>query len=302
MKLLIKNTFTFFVFSILLLSCKNDSKEESSKQKTTNLTSSKIDNNYNISILLDLSDRISPVLNPNKAMEFYQRDLSYINSISNAFTAHIKGKKIMQMNDKIEVYFNPEPQNEEINTISKKLKFEFNKSNASISNIQQVNEAYNVETAKIYQLAIKDNNYIGSDIWRFFANNVNDYSIQKNHRNILIILTDGYMYHENTKMTEGNLTTQLLPGIIKSKGLNTSNWEKIFNDNKLGFIPANEDLSDLEILVLGLNPSSQNPYEGKVIKKYWSNWFTKMKVKRFEIKETGLPSNIDKVINDFITN
>ena len=27
-----------------------------------------------------------------------------------------------------------------------------------------------------------------------------------------------------------------------------------------------------------------------------------MKVKRFEIKETGLPSNMDKVIKDFIVN
>lgn len=287
---------------LVFISCKKDVKDENFNKSLNQSTNRKIDNNYNISILLDLSDRISPNLNPNKAMEFYQRDLSYINSIADAFTTHIKAKKIMQMNDKIEVYFNPEPQNVDINTISKKLKFEFNKGNASIQNINKVNTIYKNETAKIYQLALKDNNYIGSDIWRFFANNVNDYSIQKNHRNILIILTDGYLYHENTKMTDGNLTTQLLPGIIKSHGLNTANWKNIFDTKKLGFIPANDDLSNLEILVLGVNPSSTNPYEGKVIKEYWKDWFTKMKVKRFEIKETGLPSNIDKVIKDFIAN
>jgi hypothetical protein len=235
-------------------------------------------------------------------MEFFQRDLGYINSISEAFTDHIKDKRIRQMNDKIEIYFNPEPQNQEINSISKKLKFEFDKGNASKENINLVNTTYKGETAKIYDLAISDNNYVGSDIWKFFANNVNDYCIQDKHRNILIILTDGYVFHKDTKIKEGNLTSYLLPDLIRSNSLNKVDWKDKIKQNNFGFIPANEDLSNLEILVLGLNPDIKNPYEGKVIKEYWTNWFTKMKVKRFEIKETGLPSNMDKVIKDFIKN
>jgi hypothetical protein len=297
----IKFLLSFFL-AILLFSCKKEGANSNLKEEKVQPATDKSYKNYNISILLDLSDRISPKKYPNIAMEFFQRDLGYINSISEAFTDHIKDKRIRQMNDKIEIYFNPEPQNKQINSISKKLKFEFDKDNASKENINLVNTTYKSETAKIYDLAISDNNYVGSDIWKFFANNVNDYCIQDKHRNILIILTDGYVFHKDTKIKEGNLTSYLLPEVIRSNALNKVDWKDKIKQNNFGFIPANEDLSNLEILVLGINPDIKNPYEGKVIKEYWTNWFIKMKVKRFEIKETGLPSNMDKVIKDFIKN
>jgi hypothetical protein len=54
------------------------------------------------------------------------------------------------------------------------------------------------------------------------------------------------------------------------------------------------------VLVLGINPNRNNPYEEKVIKAYWTKWFTEMKIKHFEIKNADLPSNTDKIIKDFI--
>ncbi|MFV8328332.1 hypothetical protein [Flavobacterium sp. ZS1P14] len=72
-------------------------------------------------------------------------------------------------------------------------------------------------------------------------------------------------------------------------------------NQKLEFLKANNDLSNLEILVLGINPNPKNPYEEDVIKAYWTNWFKAMKVKRFEIRNADLPSDMDKVIKDFIS-
>lgn len=297
---LIKQLLVLFFISCIFFSCKNEDNKDNLKEEQAQSITDKSFNNYNISILLDLSDRISPKKYPNTAMQFYQRDLGYINSIAEAFTNHTRSKKTNQIHDKIQIFFNPEPQNQEINAISDKLKFKFDKSTASKENINKVITTYKSETAKIYNLAIKDNNYVGSDIWKFFANNVSDYCTEDKHRNILIILTDGYIFYKDTKIKEGNLTSYLLPEIIRANELNKADWSERIKQKKYGFIPANEDLSNLEILVLGINPDSKNPYEGKVIKQYWSNWFTKMKVKRFEIKETGLPSNMDKVIKAFI--
>lgn len=302
MKKHLKTILLLLVLSNLIISCKNDETTNASEEKIKSTKVNSPNINYNISILLDLSDRIDPQKNSNTAMEFYQRDLGYVNSVSQAFTNHVRDKKVRLINDKIEVYFNPEPQNQEINAISKKLKFEINKNNASKSAIGLVNTTYNQETAKIYDLAIKDNNYVGSDIWKFFENNVNDYCIDESRRNILVILTDGYIFYKDTKIKEENSTSYLLPEMIRSNGLNKANWKEKMQQQHFGFIKANENLSNLEILVLGINPDKKNPYEGKVIREYWSNWFTGMKVKRFEIKETGLPSNMDKVINDFILN
>jgi hypothetical protein len=297
---LMKQLLVLSFVSCIFFSCKNEDSKDHSKEEQAQPIADKSFKNYNISILLDLSDRISPQKYPNTAMQFYQRDLGYINSIAEAFTNHTRSKKTNQIHDQIQIFFNPEPQNQEINAISEKLKFKFDKSTASKENINKVITTYKSETAKIYDLAIKDNNYVGSDIWKFFANNVSDFCMADKHRNILIILTDGYVFYKDTKIKEENLTSYLLPEMIRTNGLNKANWkEKIKHDN-FGFLPANEDLSNIEILVLGINPDKKNPYEGAVIKQYWTNWFTKMKVKRFEIKETGLPSNMDKVIKDFI--
>ncbi|WAC03375.1 hypothetical protein N7U66_07530 [Lacinutrix neustonica] len=143
---------------------------------------------------------------------------------------------------------------------------------------------------------------MGSDTWRFFKTKVNDYCVDENFRNILIVLTDGYIYHKDTKMKEAKLTSYLTPQVIRSFKLNTKDWENDIAEKQFGFIPANNDLSNLEILVLGINPDTKNPYEEEVIKKYWSDWFDAMKVNRYVIKSAALPSNMDKIIKDFILN
>lgn len=280
---------------LLLFSCKNDEVEKTiSPIKDTS-------ENLNISILLDLSDRISPEKYPNKSMEFYLRDVGYINSVSDAFTDHVRTKKVRKVNDKMQLFFDPAPFNPEINALSKELRIIVDKNNVSKEFINGIKETYTSDPLKIYQLAIKDNYYVGSDTWKFFQNKVNDYCIDSDYRNILIVLTDGYIYYKDSKIKENNATTYLTPEVIRSNRLNTSDWSQKIKSQKLEFIKANNDLSNLEVLVLGIHPDPKNPYEEDVIKAYWSNWFEAMKVKRYEIRNADIPSNIDKVIKNFIS-
>ena len=295
MKLNIK-LIIILLFTVLAFSCKNEEKKEDNITTKTK----DISENLNISLLLDLSDRISPTKYPNPTMEYYLRDVGYINSVSEAFTEHVRNKKIIQAHDKIQLFFDPTPLNIEINKISKDLKIEINKGNDSKELINNIKETYTKNPLKIYKLAIKDGNYIGSDIWRFFKTKVNDYCVEKDYRNVLVILTDGYIYYKNTQIREGNLTTFLTPEFIKSSNLNSSNWNEKMISQKLGFLKANNDLTNLEILVLGINPNPKNPYEEDVIKAYWTNWFQSMKVKRFEIRNADLPSDMNKIIKDFV--
>ncbi|MCP2027786.1 hypothetical protein L1276_002946 [Flavobacterium sp. HSC-32F16] len=281
---------------ILFFSCKEDSKND---EKETVVKSS-VSENYNISILIDLSDRISLKKNPNSTMEIYQRDLGYIKSVSEAFTQHLKSKRMRQIDDKMQLFFNPEPENSEINSISKELRISVNKDNASKKLLNSINNTYSSKTASIYESAIKDDKYIGSDIWNFFDSKVQDQCIDKGFRNILVILTDGYIFYEGTQIKEGNLSSYLTPQLIKQNGLNTNDWQKKFNKENFGFIKTNADLSNLEVLVLGINPSKNNPFEEKIIKAYWTKWLSEMHIKHFEIKNADLPSNMDKIIKDFI--
>ena len=110
--------FTLLSFLVLAFSCKQQPEKDQKELSSKNTKSE----NYNISILLDLSDRISIQKNPNPTMEYYQRDLGYIKSVSEAFTAHLKSKRIRQIDDKMQLFFNPEPKDPNINSISQKLK------------------------------------------------------------------------------------------------------------------------------------------------------------------------------------
>ncbi|WP_343616554.1 hypothetical protein [Flavobacterium sp.] len=295
MKNTLHKSLLFFLL-ILVFSCKEETKNE---EKETAIKSA-VSENYNISILVDLSDRISTKKNPNPTMEFYQRDLGYIKSVSEAFSQHLKTKRMRQIDDKMQLFFNPEPENPEINYIANQLRITVNKDNASKKLLNSISDTYAAKTTTIYESAIKDDNYVGSDIWNFFDSKVTDQCIEKGYRNILVILTDGYIFYEGSQIKNSSLSNYLTPQLIKQNGLNTNDWKKKIEKENFGFIKSDHDLSNLEVLVLGINPSKNNPFEEKVIKAYWTKWLSEMNVKHFEIKNADLPSNMDKIIKDFI--
>ncbi|WP_282160688.1 hypothetical protein [Ulvibacterium marinum] len=288
--------------STVFSSCKEESKIEEfvHEHEFPNLSSNR--ENLNISVLLDLSDRINPEKYPSPAMEFYLRDVGYLKSIAENFEAHVMNKKMIKINDKIQVFIDPEPFDKTLNEKLNTLKISFSKNNVTKEEILQTCKKYDSISKLIYEAAIKDDHYVGSDTWRFFKNKVNDYCIEDGSRNILVVLTDGYIFHKNTKIKEGNRTTYLTPQDIEHFGFSNTGWKEKFDQQDFGFIKANRELSNLEVLVLGINPSDKNPYEEDVIRAYWNKWLEEMKVKKSEIKQADLPSNMDKIIRAFILN
>lgn len=286
--------------STVFSSCKEEFKTEEfiHDHEFPNLSPNR--ENLNISVLLDLSDRINPEKYPSPAMEFYLRDVGYLKSIAENFESHIMNKRMIKIDDKIQVFIDPEPSDKTLNQKLEALKISFNKNDVSKKGILATCKNYDSISTLIYEAAIKDNHYVGSDTWRFFKNKVIDYCIEDGYRNILVVLTDGYIYHKDAKIKEGNRTTYLTPQEIRDFGFNKPGWRDKFDQQDFGFVTANKNLDNLEVLVLGINPDVKNPYEEDVIRGYWAKWLTDMNVEDFEIKQADLPSNMRKVIKDFI--
>lgn len=293
------------LLSFVLVNCANDKKTKKPKP-TINFDCSgfkKNNENLNINILLDLSDRINPNTNPNQTMDYFKRDIGYIKSISESFQCHIANKKTRKINDNIKIFFEPESNIPELNTISTSLNLKFNKDNSTIEKINSVNRIYEKNINDIYNIATQQKKYDGSNIWGFFKNKVNDY-IKNDHKNILIILTDGYLYDKSNKgLKSAKKSANFTSNTINSFGLNNSNWKSILTKNNIGILPANENLENLEVLVIGLNPNkrNKNPYELEILKFLWKNWFKDMGITKYAIKTADLPSNLDDTIKNFIT-
>lgn len=294
------------IFAIGLFSCKNDTKKEGSKPQTQEKSAKKeIDKQLNITILLDLSDRIEPTKYPNSP-EHFERDIEVVNYFTELFKKDMAKKGAFMAKGKMKVIFSPRPNDSEINNIASQLSIDLSKTKNTKEKkeiFDNVSLNFKENLSKIYSKTIEAKKYPGSDIWRFFKNDVVDYCIEENnnYRNILVLITDGYLYHKNSTDKNKNRTAFLLPKKIASNGLRNSNWKEKFNSQDFGYITSRKDLNNLDVLVLEINPSEKFKNDEDVIKEYLNKWFTEMNVNSYKLYNSDLPqytkSKIDKFIN-----
>ncbi len=303
-----KNNIISLVAFLFLLACSSESKKQEQVVTNQNSTAVKTSacpeyilrnkyNNLNISILIDLSNRID--IDNQQA-----NDSAYIVSLAKAFNTHVKQKKLGLLYDKMELFFEPPPKDKKINELSEQLKIAYTKGVSKNEWLPKTIERYSDIPDQIYELARNasiTNGYQGSDTWRFFGDHIKDYCIDSCSRNILVILTDGYMYHEESVAKSNNRTSYLTPQSLNALPLKNHDWLNKIEQLNLGFIPAEKDLNDLEILVIGIqSQNKKHPYALDIIEAYWSKWFQEMGVQKFKIKKADLPSRIEKVIIDFL--
>lgn len=295
-----KRGLMIFVLSFLLMSCRNDAALEKgsiSKEGNTQVGSTDL----NVSILLDLSDRIDTLKYPDATMEIYRRDQELISAIVESFQIHVRSKKIRFLNDQIALYMEPVPPSREMNDLLTELRVEFNRQSSEKS-VLQLDSLYKDNVAEIYSAAMSTGEYIGSDVWTFFKNRASDYCILDGSRNILFVLTDGYMYHPNSKlpMIDGKIS-YIIPETIREKlKLTGSNWKDVYDSKGFGFLVPEVSLEELEVYVINVNPDNNNPYSYDILKKFWSDWFEAMDIYEYDIREKSLPANEVDIIKSIV--
>ena len=148
-------------------------------------------------------------------------------------------------------------------------------------------DRFQTNLTQIYTDAINDKKWVGSDIWSFFSNGeVDKLCIRKGYRNILVILTDGYLYASNNKIKEGNAYSYILPQTLA--------------DSETSLIVERKGLKELEVLMLEVNPFE--PKQGRIMTSILEKWFNDMEVGNFVVSETALPINTERYIDSFLEN
>jgi len=187
-------TLTLIISSITFFSCGKE-------------TPSKNDDNFrqlNVSVLIDLSDRINPELHPLQV----NKDNVILNALLKNFKMFMENKGVVNSEDKINFFFHPQPQEMEILTISDQLNMDMSKIKIQERKFAFKNyeEKYDSVIKRLYDIIVSKANYSGSDIFSFFKDQVDNNCIIRDpkYRNILFVLTDGYMYWNKNKQNINN--------------------------------------------------------------------------------------------------
>jgi len=264
---LAKGLLAIFVVASLC-ACSSNSNKKNQMASSGAQTEGNNNAQLNISIFLDLSNRISPNKYPETPSPT-ERDLASIETIVSCFKDDMEAKGAYRAKGCIKVFFDPTPQIKGINEIAKTLdvdlsKAEDNKEKKKI--FDHINEDFLKSLKLIYQNSISSQNWIGADVWGFFKRKVKDRCIRPNYRNILVIITDGYIYHQNSKEKSANRYSYLLPEVLDGQKLrNNPNWKVDMKNTDFGLIAPRKDLQDLEVLVLEIRPEPNKPQDQDII-------------------------------------
>jgi hypothetical protein len=299
-----KQTFFFAIIFAFFLSCDGGQTKKPQTNDATRTTGTAAVNpkekQLNVSIFLDLSDRISLKLHPQQV----ENDLELVKTITEYFRKNMEKLGAYKAKGKIKIFFSPPPSVPSINAIANSLKIDCSTMN-NIGRKQvydNLTSLFSDKLSEIYQQTMATSGWEGSDIWRFFKNDVKDYCIDKNtdYRNILIIFTDGYVYHKNSVSNKGNRFSYILEKNIATYR-SASPLKELLEKDDFGLLVERNDLENLEVLVLEVcaeNPANKNDEDiiGEVLKK----WFKEMQISHFEVYSTDLPSNTRTRIDNFL--
>lgn len=282
-----KNIFLVIIVlsTVIFIGCsKGGSKKQTGQEEQQQL---------NVTIVLDLSDRITK-------SDAQERDISIVKNVLSEFKKDMESRKPHKANGSIQVLFYPQPTDPNIVSIAEGLNVNLEGKNKEEkkSILNNIEKKFTTNLEQIYQLALQNKVFPGSDIWSFFKDEINIHK-KENHRNIVVVLTDGYVYYETTLRKENHRYSYLLPKNLKQEGLRSNNWEQRIDDLDFGLISERSDLKNVEVLFLELNPDQGQQYDYDIMKKVLAKWCKEMGIKKVESYKTDLPVNSKKVIESF---
>lgn len=244
----------------------------------------------NISVYLDLSDRlVRSDITPNQTY----RDTSIVNYLVDFFRGQTLGPAILKSENKMKVFFYPTPKDAEICTLANGLSVDIGdkKGVEKRKALDDMKSIFQNNLRRIYEETINEKKWVGCDIWDFFSNKkVDNLCVKNGARNILVILTDGYIFAKYNKVKKGTAYSYILPQTLAIEGSSLI-------DKRNGELKG----KGLEVLMLEINPY-QPSHRDKMVK-VLEDWFSAMGVEKFVVAETDANlTNTQTIIKNFLDN
>lgn len=246
----------------------------------------------NISVFLDLSDRLDSTCNGGFPVSQMTRDTAIVNALVDYFVATCVEHKITENKNHFQILFHPTPKTSDIASLAANLNIDMSKISTPADKKKRLismKDDFSRSLSQICEQTLRDRVWIGSDIWGFFCNKnakVDNLCLRKGYRNIMVILTDGYIYHEDNVQQDGNSYSYVLSNLID-------------NVPDLSLMAPRKGLDSLEVMMLEINPGK--PVMQSKLISVLEAWLKDMGVKRYVVSETGMPSDTRTIIDNFLT-
>lgn len=304
----------------LLINCRSSSVEKEGIEVVSESPTSFSTEHFNITIASDLSNRLNDKKYP-KAVS----DVEIISVLANnIYPTILTHKRSMNQKDQFRIDFINKQQISVYKVNTMLMEINFNKFKTQAERIKYLRKSYQndklnfvKEFARIHESA-KDESF-GSDIWTYLQQGINNFSVIKDvskgnimnkHRNILILLTDGYIetrYKNPGYELTGKRINEFRNEYLKSGDKNIESFFKRNQKYKINYL-SNPLLQDLEILVLELYDRTEttsgatvHPTDLEIIKLIWHDWLVSSNAKRVELhSKFSNKEEAKKVIMKFI--
>jgi hypothetical protein len=330
-------------FLIVILSFSNSCVQKSdSRQQSDNLANGNFNNrnnyiiHYNIIFAPDLSNRITTYSKPLKDEQIIKVVLD------NIYPNILTHKRLTQQKDKFSVSFINDRLISEYNIDFNNLSIDFSKFNnqqrdridyimgRSPQTLAQDISTFEQEVQSFYSKA--GDNTFGADLWSYFQSGIDNIMIHvgeepfeangktyiNKFRNILILLTDGYLeagMYGNSSCPQRNLCYDLSKTRVDEfrrafQASGEQDLQVFFDKNNYGLVPvSNPNLEELEVLVLEIydrslskgGSATVHPTDMEILKLFWSDWLKKSGVIRYELRPVvSSRAEVEKVILSFL--
>ncbi len=311
------NSIIFLCVVLTICGCGSSSSKSNEKDKVTGIY------HYNITIAPDLSNRVNMKIHP-KPIEDHKIISLTLDLVEKILHA---GHRDTDQKDSYSVSFINQGLIHEYDVDQNKLRIDFSEFKTQSKRMDFIKERHdyadcglknNVDNFKgecgnLYDKAIR--RPFGADLWSFFQNTIDDTTVksadspfdyadqkfQNRFRNVLVLLTDGYIecglseegalgLSKNQSYDLGQSRIKKFRNAFKSSGM--TDMKAFFDKNNYGIVPVkNKYVEDLHVLVLEMYDRSLtlsgnatiHPTDADIMELFWTDWLTHSKVKNFEL-------------------